>query len=354
MKVSISPSWKFSTDQTGPIDPTLFELLRYLQTDHKLTKAAEHANISYRHAWNILKKWNQQLGKPLVTQSKGQGTRLTELGEKFVWAEGLIDAHLTPNISTLTSTINRELNSLLGESENILRIHASHGYAIDVIPKLDQDDSTIDIKYMGSAEAIDSLINDNCEVAGFHICTHPLIRKKIGSKHYRALSKTKHTIIRLVLRKQGFIVQKNNPKSILHLLDLTKPNIQFINRQKSAGTRILLDELLNCCGIDKSQVNGYKIEEYTHTAIAAHVASGAADIGFGIEYAARKFNLDFIPIISEQYVLACKTDTIDKPAIKALINNIKTHAFAEQICKLPGYQLDSVGTLVNVMEFLNN
>jgi molybdate transport repressor ModE-like protein len=354
MKLSISPSWKFSTDQTGPIDPVLLELLRYLQTDHKLTKAAEHANISYRHAWNILKKWNQQLGKPLVTQSKGQGTRLTELGEKFVWAEGLIDAHLRPSISTLASTINRELNSLLGESEHILRIHASHGYAIDVIPKLDQVDSTIDIKYMGSAEAIDSLINDACDIAGFHICTHPLIRKKIGSKHYRALSNSKHTIIRMVLRKQGFIVQKDNPKSIQHLLDLTKPNIQFINRQQSAGTRILLDELLACCGIDKNHVNGYTIEEYTHTAVAAHVASGAADIGFGIEYAARKFNLDFIPLISEQYVLACKTDSIDKPPIHSLIENIKTHAFAEQICKLPGYELDSVGTLVSAKEFLNN
>jgi molybdate transport repressor ModE-like protein len=354
MKLSVSPAWKFSTDKTGPVDPVLFELLRNLQTAHKLTKAAENANISYRHAWNILKKWNQQFGKPLVTQSKGQGTRLTELGEKFVWAEGLIDAHLRPSISTVVSTINRELNSLLGESESLLRIHASHGYAIDVIPKLDQNDSMIDIKYMGSAEAIDSVVNDDCEIAGFHICTHPLIRKKIGRKHYTGLSKSKHTIIRMVLRKQGFIVQKDNPKSILHLLDLSKPNVQFINRQKSAGTRILLDELLDYCNINKSQVNGYKTEEYTHTAVAAHVASGAADVGFGIEYAARKFNLDFIPIISEQYVLACKSESIDKPAIKALINNIKTHAFAEQICDLPGYELDSVGTLVDAKEFLNS
>ncbi len=84
------------------------------------------------------------------------------------------------------------------------------------------------------------------------------------------------------------------------------------------------------------------------------MASGAADVGFGIEYAARKFNLDFIPIISEQYVLACKTDSINKLSIHALIENIKTHAFAEQICNLPGYELDSVGTLVNAKEFLNN
>ncbi len=354
MKLSISPSWKFSTDLTGPIDPVLMDLLRYLQTDHKLTQAAEHANISYRHAWNILKKWNEQLGKPLVTQSKGQGTRLTELGEKLVWAEGLIEAHLTPSISTLTSTINRELNSFLGEGENVLRIHASHGYAIDVIPKLDQEDSTIDIKYMGSAEAIESLINDNCDIAGFHICTHPLVRKEISNQHYRSLVIGSHTIIQMVIRQQGFIIQKNNPKSILYLMDLIRPGIQFINRQKSAGTRILLDELLKCCEISKRQVSGYNNEEYTHTAVAAHIASGAADVGFGIEYAARKFNLDFIPVISEQYVLACKTEALDKPTISSLISNIKSHTFAEQICNLPGYELDSVGTLISAKEFLNS
>lgn len=354
MKLSISPSWTFETDQTGPIDPVLFTLLRYLHTDHKLTKAAEHAHVSYRHAWNILKKWNHQLGQPLVTQTKGQGTQLTELGEKFVWAEDLIDAHLRPDISTLASTINRELNSLLGDTDNVLNIHASHGYAVDIIPTLNQNDSTIDIKYMGSTEAINSLTNNSCDIAGFHICTHPLIRKNIGNKHYRALSKDNHTIIRMVLRKQGFIVQKNNPKSIQKLVDLIKPNIQFINRQKSAGTRILLDELLNYCKIENKHVNGYQTEEYTHTAVAAHVASGAADVGFGIEYAARKFNLDFIPVISEQYVLACKSEAIEKPSINSLINNITTHTFAEKICNLPGYELDSVGTLISAKEFLKN
>ena len=291
MKLNITPSLKIATENNEVIDPVLVSLLRYLQNDHKLTKAAEYANISYRHAWNILRKWNALLGKPLVAQSKGQGTRLTELGEKFVWAETLIEAHLTPSISSLTSTINLEINGLLGQNENFLRIHASHGYAIDVIPNMNLEDSTIDIKYMGSAEAIEDLINDRCELAGFHICTHSLIREKIARKHFLSLANTNHTIIRMVLRKQGFIIQKNNPKSIHHLTNLLKPNVVFINRQKSAGTRILLDELFAACDVDTKLINGYGNEEYTHTAVAAHVASGAADVGFGIEYAARKFNL---------------------------------------------------------------
>lgn len=352
MKLNITPTLVFSTDSNDTIDPVLFELLRYLQNDPKLTKAAEYANVSYRHAWNILKKWNNQLGKPLVIQIKGQGTQLTELGEKFVWAESLIDAHLKPNISSLASTINLEINGLLGQNEGLLRIHASHGYAIDVIPNLNQSDSTIDIKYMGSAEAIDDLLNEQCEVAGFHICTHPMIRKNIGGKHFSELANTDNVVIRMVIRQQGFIVQKNNPKNITHLSDLLKTNVEFINRQKSAGTRILIDELLEASKFNKTKINGYRNEEYTHTAVAAHVASGAADVGFGIEFAARKFNLDFIPVVTEQYVLACKKDSLEKKNVKSLIENIKSHTFAEKICELAGYQLDSVGTMEPANKFL--
>ena len=352
MRLTISPILKFSTEDNESIDPVLFVLLRYLKNDHKLTKAAEHANISYRHAWNVLKKWNLQLGKPLVKQVKGQGTQLTELGEKFVWAENLIEANLTPSISNLTSTINLEINGLLGQNEELLRIHASHGYAIDVIPNLNREDSTIDIKYMGSAEAIEDLMNDQCEIAGFHICTEPSIRKKIVSKHFQTLAESDVVVITMVLRQQGFIVQKNNPKSIHQLSDLFNNNIEFINRQKSAGTRILLDELLAINAFEKNDINGYSNEEYTHTAVAAHVASGAADVGFGIEYAAKKFNLDFIPVISEQYVLACKQESLIKNNIQLLIDNIKSHTFAEKICQLPGYQLDSVGTTVLAEDFL--
>ena len=354
MKISVIPAWKFVTDENEVIDPTLMTLLRYLQKEPKLTRAAERARLSYRHAWNILNKWNNKLGSPLVTQAKGQGTRLTHLGEKLVWSEDLIEARLTPAMGSLVSTINRELNGLLNEQNNLLRLHASHGYAIEVLSKLiaQQRDCAIDVRYMGSSEAIESLIKDNCDLAGFHLCTHPLVRNAIIDQHYNLLVKHNCTIIKMVYREQGFIIEKNNPKSLNFLSDLTKPDISFINRQKSAGTRILLDELLNKCNLEKNRIHGYDNEEYTHTAVAAHVASGAADIGFGIEYAARKFNLDFIPIVTEQYVLACKNNARNTNSVSHLMDTIKSHEFAKQVCELPGYQLDAAGTMMTSGKFL--
>ena len=354
MKVSATPAWQFICDEHGKIDPVLLKLLAQIQQDARLTTAAATCNISYRHAWNIIKKWNKNLGQALVEQRKGQGTALTPLGEKLLWAEQLIDAHLSPQISTLNSTINRELNELLGRHESLLRVHASHGYAVDILPNLvaESEVYSIDIKYMGSVAAVKSLVDGECELAGFHLCQHPLLKTQVSASYQNYLDNTHYSIIRLVLRQQGLIIQKNNPKNIRFLSDLIDPTIQFINRQPTSGTRLLFDELLNTCKLNPKNITGYKDEEFTHTAVAAHVASGAADVGFGIEYAARKFNLEFIPIVSEQYVLACREELIPMSALQYLLQTLENHHFADKIYQLPGYHLDSPGKLISAQEFL--
>ena len=187
MKISTLPAWVFTTEEHGRIDPLLFVLLNHLQADNRLTEAARRANVSYRHAWNILKKWNDHFGQALVTQSKGRGTSLTELGRKLLWAEQLIDAHLSPQIGTLSSTINKELNELLGKQKSMPRLHASHGYAIAVLPELAaaQQEYSLEIKYMGSVEAVRSLNNGDCEIAGFHLCKHPALQQSICNEYCR-------------------------------------------------------------------------------------------------------------------------------------------------------------------------
>ena len=354
MKISVTPAWVFTSEPQCRIDPLLFALLNQLQTDHRLTEAARQIDISYRHAWNILKKWNQHFGQPLVIQHKGQGTTLTELGRKLLWAEQLIDAHLSPQIGTLTSSINKELNELLGKEENMPRLHASHGYAVAALPELvsEQGKYSLQIKYMGSVEAVKSLNNGDCEIAGFHLCKHPVLKPSLSKEYQPYLNNADYTVIRLVVRNQGLIVQKNNPKNILFLSDLIDPTIQFINRQQFSGTRILLDQLLSLSSINPKNITGYVNEEFTHTAIAAHVASGAADVGFGIQYAANKFDLDFIPIVDEQYVLACKKSSRNSDAIKHVLDLVSSNMFAEKVYRLPGYQLDSPGKSIAAKEFL--
>lgn len=354
MNITTTPAWKFTTDQHGEVDPVLFVLLAYLQTDKRLTTAATKAKISYRHAWNIIRKWNTHFGQPLVQQSKGRGTELTALGEKLLWAEQLIDAHLSPQIGTLSSTINRELNEVLGKHENILKIHASHGYAVGILPQIIAEDNqlSIDIKYMGSVAAVKSLANGDCQMAGFHLCEHPLLKSKVSQAYQPYLNNTDYVIIQMVLRHQGLIVRKNNPKNIHFLSDLVDPTLQFINRQPASGTRLLIDELLKQCKLETKNITGYNNEEFTHTAVAAHVASGAADVGFGIEYAADKFNLDFIPIVTEKYVLACRKQLLKSDNIKQVLRLLENHQFTEYVHELAGYHPDSPGKCVDTGDFL--
>lgn len=356
MKISTAPAWSFVSEEHGRIDPLLFLLLNHLQADHRLTEAARLANVSYRHAWNILKKWNEHFGQPLVIQHKGQGTSLTEVGKKLLWAEQLIDAHLSPQIGTLTSTINKELNEVLGKQKSMVRLHASHGYAVAVLPELvsEQGAYSLEMKYMGSVEAVKSLNNGDCDIAGFHLCKHPALHHSLSNEYLPYLNNPDYIIIQMVMRCQGLIVQKNNPKNIYFLSDLIDPTIQFINRQPSSGTRILLDHLLSLCGLKPKNITGYTNEEFTHTAIAAHVASGAADVGFGIQYAAHKFDLNFIPIVDEQYVLACRKADKKTAPMKHVLNLIKSSKFTDEVYQLPGYRLNSPGKYFPAKQFLSD
>src|SRR6185295_1330122 len=102
----------------------------------------------------------------------------------------------------------------------------------------------------------------------------------------KALGPSVHRLIRIATRVQGLIVRQGNPADIRQPADLARPGLRFVNRQRDSGTRLLLDQLLQAAGIDPAGIRGYENEEYTHSAVAAHIASGLADAGLGIEAAA--------------------------------------------------------------------
>lgn len=353
MKLDIHPSWEFSFDDDERINPTLLVLLKHIQIDGKLTNAASAAGISYRHAWNIIDKWNKRFNHPLVLQQRGRGTSLTPLGKKLVWAEQLIEAHLTPQIENLTSLINAEINEVLGKGAASLRIHASHGYAVALLPGLirNKTNHNVEIKFTGSIDAVRSLATEDCDLAGLHLADHPVITSKVADAYSPYMRQQEHVVIRMVIRKQGFMVAKGNPKKIVSFSDLANSDIRFINRQPAAGTRVLLDEFLLLENISSHDIPGYNNEEFTHAAVAAHVASGTADVGFGIKLAAHKFALDFIPIVDEQYVLVCSKSWINSELGRGLIEVLKSKEFASGVDDLPGYSLDSPGEVISPQKF---
>ncbi len=150
-------------------------------------------------------------------------------------------------------------------------------------------------------------------------------------------------LINLAWREQGLMVAPGNPKHIRTIQDLARREISFINRQRGAGTRLLLDYLLKEAGLDPGQVQGYAREEYTHMAVAVNVASGTADVGLGILAAARALGLDFIPLLPERYDLVVPETTFADPRFQTLLSVIRSPEFQAAAAALGGYDLKDCG-----------
>lgn len=150
-------------------------------------------------------------------------------------------------------------------------------------------------------------------------------------------------LVTLVHREQGLIVPPGNPLSIESLDGLAREGIRFVNRQRGSGTRVLLDYLLGQRGIEPSDIPGYEREEFTHLAVAAAVAGGAADVGAGVLSAARALGMDFVPLSTERYDLAIPRQHYESPLVEPLLSLIGSDDFKRKVDALGGYDTASTG-----------
>ena len=353
MRIQIEPAWRFRNAEGREIDPLLFRLLAAVQRSGKLTEAAREVDFSYRHCWNLIRTWSAFFGTPLVELSQGKGAELTPLGEKLTWAAQRIQARLTPQLENLSVEIDREINAALMDMHPVLRLHASHGYAIAALPDLVEREASVrlELQYLGSIDALASMSRGSCDLCGFHLPSGR-VSPELAARLGRYLKPRAHRVIRLVTRTQGLFVAAGNPLGIGSLQDLARPDVRFINRQASSGTRVLLDVLLAEEGIDPDNIGGYETVEFTHAAVAAHIASGMADTGFGVAAAASQFRLDFVPFAQEHYFLACRVETLELPSTQRMLDALRSPEFANAVSGLPGYALNSPGEVMTVVDAL--
>ena len=351
----VRPQWIVESEDGARLPPILFPLLEAIQATEKLTAASRLVGVSYRHAWNLIEECHRFFGVPLVTLQRGQGAQLTALGEKLVWAERRARARLGPHIESLASEINLELSRLLSSSPATLRIHASHGFAVAKLPELMNTEMHIqvDLRFMGSVEALASLQQRSCEFAGFHLAAGDL-GSELVDQYGPLIYSDAHRFIHLVRRVQGLYVANGNPKGIHALTDVCREDVRMINRQVGSGTRILFDHLLQQAGLHCDDVQGYRSEEFTHAAVAAYVASGIADVGFGVEPPARQFGLDFIPVADENYYLACEAQTLKDPGGAKLHALLSGSVFRSAVRELPGYDASLAGNVLSAAEIMRS
>ncbi len=242
----------------------------------------------------------------------------------------VVDVELLRGVGEIDRTI-----VAVGSHDLVLDLAASALRAAD--PRV-----TLASSNVGSLGGLVALRDGLCHIAGSHLLdpdsgeyTLPYVD--------RVLEGHDVAVIRLVHRDQGLIVAEGNPLGIGGLDDITGGGLRYVNRQRGAGTRVLLDAELRARGADPVAISGYEREEHTHLAVAAAIAGGRADCGLGVRAAARAFGLDFVPVTREPYDLVVAPDALEDPKLAPLWTLMREPEFRAAVEGLGGYDTAEMG-----------
>lgn len=332
--------------QSGEILPMgeVMRLLAAVDEHGHISGACQARGLSYRHAWGLLRKAEADFQAPLIETSRRRGSRLTSFAQHLLWANRRIDARLAPTFESIASELQEELQRLYSEEPSVLRLHASHGFAVEGLMRLanGQDMLPLELRYRTGIEALASLDRGECDLAGFQVPVDDY-EKPILRRYGHWLNPDRMLLIHLAERNTGLFVQPGNPKGILSVRDFVRPDVRFVNRQLGSSTRFLVHLLLESQGIDPSQVTGFDSGEFTHLAIAAHIASGMADVGIGVETAAWRCGLDFIPLAKERYFFGINKDLVGTQSLQRLLDLMNGEAYQAYVRDLVGYDCRLMG-----------
>jgi molybdate transport repressor ModE-like protein len=355
MKLTPHITWQLNADLK--LDPVLLRVLLGVRQQGSLKQSVSHTNLSYRHCWGIIKKWESIFNHPLLIleRGRGKGAQLTEFAEQLLWADETMQHSIEGSLASVTTEINERLRHYLNnDTPTELKLFASHGMAIQFLYELLRDDTDLELEFEthGSIESLKNLSSGHCQMAGFHLPIEK-VNQAIAPQYQHWISSTKHCLLMVASREQGLIIKKDNPYGITSINDLGDTGIKYINRQRSSGTRTLFDQLLKDEGLMGNSINGYENEEFTHVAVAAMIASGAADAGFGIEAAAAQFKLGFVPFLKEAYILAIDRDC-GESTIESIKNSLNSDKYRTHVNQLPGYDADMSGEIISFESLVHN
>ncbi len=269
----------------------------------------------------------------------------------FMRADGILEVPQDVEGYEAGDKVNIRLLNPISKLEKSLVAIGSHDPLLDEVIDLihiSNNDLYMTSSHAGSMGGIMAVKRNEAHIAGIH-----LLDEATGAYNAsyvkKFFPKGNVKLVECVGRDQGFLVQKGNPKNINSISDLYRDGIRYVNRQKGSGTRILFDYLNKTEEKDPSQIYGYGREEFTHTSVAAQIASDSADVGMGIYSAAKMFDLDFIPLTVETYDLLIPDYAWETNMVQELLHIIKGPEFRNRLEELKGYTIDNPGRIKDVL-----
>jgi molybdate transport repressor ModE-like protein len=344
MRLTPVLNWALEDETIEPLDPRLLPLLDAIAAHASLAAAIDECGISYRAGWGLLRDYQRKLGAPLVRLERGRGAAVTPSGMRLLDARTKAARRLARILPSLGTDVEAQARRVTSEPLS-LRVAASYDLVLAALARTTADDLALDlnVSFMGSLNALDAFAAGSVQIAGFHV---PLGgRRWDRSPFRRPLDARSDRLVRFVDRDQGLILPRGNPARVKNLSDVALRGLRFINRQRGSGTRLLIDQILAEGGIDPATVNGFDSEEFTDPAIAATVASGGADAGFGVRAAAAEYGLAFVPLVRERYFLAVRTKDVESPGVARLIGVLRSPQFVRLASRFIGYRSTGAGAV---------
>lgn len=280
---------------------------------------------------------NQLIAVPI---NKGAG-----VVSSMIKADGIIDVSQDCEGYETETKVSVRLLKSKQEIKKMLLITGSHDPLIDEVADImmrNYPGYQIASTHVGSMGAFMALKRREAHLGGIHVLDQEAgLYNQSYIKKYFSFGGV--VLIEGVRRLQGLMIRKGNPKGITSLKNIKEQKLSYVNRQKGSGTRILLDYLLKKEGISSSEIYGYTREEFTHTNVAAVIASGSGDVGMGIYSAAQIYDLDFIPICEEEYDFLVAESALDLSVYKHFIEILQGEEFRNRVQKMGGYRLHNPG-----------
>ena len=314
--VDFDHAWLGGRDFPRERGRTLLRLLEELARSGSLREAAHKAGVSYRSAWGALGDGARLFGAPLVDMQRGRRASLSPLGRKVLAADERVREGLGEHFERLRAEIPALLADALPGTRPRLTLHASHDLALAELGALCKRALDLEVVIRGADDGLAALARGECDVAGFHVADALPRAAAAAAALGRWLDPRKHTLIHFVTREQGLIARPGSRIRGVH--DLARPGVRFIHRQSRSA-------------------------DGEEPSVAQAVAAGRADAGFGLRADATRQKLSFTPLATERYFFACAKAALRGSAAKALLDALKSPAFALLAARLPGYDASQAG-----------
>ncbi len=288
-----------------------------------------------------------QVGDRLVATPLGRGAGVITT---MVRADGFLRIGALSEGVNAGEEVDVELLRPRADVANTVVVSGSHDLSLGVLEdclKQRAPELKLSTTNVGSLGGLLAMKRGEAHFVGTHLLDPATGAYNLADVR-RHLKGEKIVVVHLVVRDQGLIVARGNPRGVEGLGDLKRDDVRFVNRQPGAGTRVLLDYEIGRLGIEPSQIKGYEREEFTHMAVAVAVASGLADCGLGVKSAALALDLDFIPVAREEYDIVVRRDFFESPVGRTVLDVIHSDGFRAAVEALGGYDASRSGTVKEI------